>query len=63
MIVHRKVRETFTYAFDGKTPRLMRAGKSYAFKADDAARFEQEGYLETPEGEKVAKAKRVRKTK
>lgn len=64
MIVYRKVREEFQYAgLDGRTPRRMRVGKSYAFKADDAARFEHEGYLDTPEGEKAAKAKRTRKTK
>lgn len=61
MLIRRKVLETFTYALDGRTPRLMRAGKFYPFKADDAARFEREGYLEAPAGEKTARPKRSRK--
>ena len=42
----RKVIESFQYAADGRHPRLMRAGRSYEFPADHAARFEREGYLE-----------------
>jgi len=64
MIVNRTVLQEFQYAgVDGRTPRKMKAGRTYPFDADHAARFEQEGYLETPVDEKVAKAKRTRKAK
>lgn len=64
MIVNRTVLQEFQYAgIDGKTPRKMKAGRSYPFDAEHAARFEQEGYLAGPDDEKAAKAKRTRKAK
>lgn len=49
----RKVIESFQYAADGRHPRLMRAGRSYEFPDDLAARFEADGYLETLKHEKI----------
>ncbi|MFC3071490.1 hypothetical protein [Shinella pollutisoli] len=42
----RKVIESFQYAADGVHPRLMRAGRSYEFPDDHAARFADEGKLQ-----------------
>lgn len=42
----RKVIESFQYAADGVHPRLMRAGRSYEFPDDHAARFTDEGKLQ-----------------
>lgn len=49
----RKVIKSFTYAVDGRTPRRMKAGRSYEFPADHAARFEVEGNLEPLKHEKI----------
>lgn len=59
----RKVKEAFYYAYDGINAKLLRAGRSYPFKPEDAARFETEGYLEPAPGEQVARVERKRKGK
>lgn len=49
----RKVIESFQFAADGVHPRLMRAGRSYAFPADLAERFEAEGKLQPLQHRKI----------
>jgi len=63
MPIERKVKEPFYYAVDGRNAKLLRAGRSYPFKPEDAARFETEGYLDPEAGEQAARPKRVRKAK
>lgn len=52
----RKVIAAFDYAADGVHVNRLKAGRSYEFPADHAARFEVEGYLEPLAGARPAAA-------